>query len=117
MIALLHTLVLAGPGRSWPKALLTVNAQDEQAHNAHAGSDGDGETQQQKLACLTGWLLGRQLGLMDDNIIQASGVELEGVSNSNRRLTYQMRQLQAEIDGTLQWLSRRQVDEGGAELI
>lgn len=31
MIALLHTLVLA------------VNAQDEQAHSAHAGSDGDGE--------------------------------------------------------------------------
>lgn len=31
MIALLLTLVLA------------VNAQDEQAHSAHAGSDGDGE--------------------------------------------------------------------------
>jgi hypothetical protein len=31
MIALLHTLVLA------------VNAQDERAHSAHAGSDGDGE--------------------------------------------------------------------------
>ncbi|KAL5609909.1 hypothetical protein FOVSG1_004590 [Fusarium oxysporum f. sp. vasinfectum] len=44
---------------------------------------------------------------MDDNIIQASGVELEGVSNSNRRVTYQMRQSQAEIEGTLQWLSRR----------
>ncbi|KAF5694570.1 hypothetical protein FGLOB1_14181 [Fusarium globosum] len=102
MIALLLTLVLA------------VNAQDEQAHSAHAGSDGDGEvcdpgsettqwwtTQQQKPDWLTDWLLGCELGLRDDNIIQASGVELEGVSNSNRRVTYQMRQSQAEIEGTL----------------
>jgi hypothetical protein len=44
---------------------------------------------------------------MDDNIIQASGVEHEGVSNFNRRVTYQMRQLQVGIEGTLQWLSRR----------
>lgn len=56
---------------------------------------------------MTDCLLGSEPGLMDDNIIQASGVELEGVSNSNRRVTYQMRQSQAEIEGTLQWLSRR----------